>query len=153
MNIAGDPQQHYIPRMEWSGNNELIVQQMDRKQQESKLIYCNTTNGSSYTFWAEGDKAWVDLNTDNPVGWNWVNKGQDFIWVSEKDGWRHIYKISRDGKNVELITKGNYDIGEIKSIDEAGNNIYFTASPKNATQLYLYRVRINNPKDDPELFI
>ncbi len=151
MNIPGDPRQHYIPRMEWSGPNEIIVQQLDRKQQESKLMYCKASDGSTVTFWAENDEAWVDLNTDNPVGWNWVNKGQDFLWVSEKDGWRHIYKISRDGKMVTLLTKGNYDIGKIVSIDEASNNIYFTASPSNATQLYLYRTRINNGKDDPEL--
>ncbi|HSN60877.1 MAG TPA: prolyl oligopeptidase family serine peptidase, partial [Ferruginibacter sp.] len=131
--------------------NELIVQQLDRKQQESKLIYCKTTDGSSATFWAENDEAWVDMNTDNPVGWNWINKGQEFLWVSEKDGWRHIYKISRDGKTVSLLTKGNYDIGKIVSIDEAMNYIYFTASPANATQNYLYRVRINNNKDEPEL--
>jgi dipeptidyl-peptidase-4 len=137
--------------MEWSGNNELIVQQLDRKQKESKLIYCKTTDGSSTTFWAENDDAWVDLNTDNPVGWNWINKGQEFLWVSEKDGWRHIYKISRDGKTVSLITKGNYDIGKILAIDELGNYVYFDASPNNATQRYLYRVRINNPKDEPEL--
>ena len=151
MNIAGDPQQHYIPRMEWSGPNELIVQQLDRKQQESKLIYCKTTDGSTSTFWAENDEAWVDLNTDNPVGWNWINKGQEFLWVSEKDGWRHIYKISRDGKTVSLLTKGNYDIGKIVSVDEAMNYIYFTASPASATQNYLYRIRINNTKDEPEL--
>lgn len=151
MNIAGDPQQHYIPRMEWSGNNELILQQMNRKQQESKLIYAKTTDGTSYTFWAENDNAWVDLNTENPMGWNWANNRQDFLWVSEKDGWRHIYKISRDGKTVELLTKGKYDIGEIVNIDESSNYIYFTASPSNATQMYLYRVRINNPKDDPEM--
>ena len=151
MNIAGDPRQHYLPRMEWSGPNELIVQQLDRKQQESKLIYCKTTDGSSATFWAENDDAWVDLNTDNPVGWNWINKGQEFLWVSEKDGWRHIYKISRDGKEVTLLTKGNYDIGKIVSVDEALNYIYFTASPDNATQSYLYRVRINNGKDEAEL--
>ncbi len=151
MNIAGDPRQHYLPRMEWSGPNELIVQQLDRKQQESKLIYCKTTDGSSATFWAENDDAWVDMNTDNPVGWNWINKGQEFLWVSEKDGWRHIYKISRDGKEVTLLTKGNYDIGKIVSIDEALNYIYFTASPENATQSYLYRVRINNGKDEAEL--
>ena len=72
MNIEGDPQQHYLPRMEWSGANELIVQQLDRKQQESKLIYCNTTTGSSSTFWAENDETWVDMNTDNPVGWSSV---------------------------------------------------------------------------------
>lgn len=144
MAIDGDPQQHYLPRMEWSGPGQLIVQQLDRKQQESKLMYCNVIDGSVTTFWAENDEAWVDLNADDPSGWNWVNNKQDFIWVSEKDGWRHIYKISRDGKTETLLTKGNYDIGEIKCIDEAHNYIYFTASPTNATQLYLYRVRIEN---------
>ncbi|MCY7290747.1 MAG: S9 family peptidase, partial [Ferruginibacter sp.] len=151
MDINGDPQQHYITRMEWSGQNELIIQQLDRKQQESKLIYCKVSDASSTTFWAENDDAWVDLNTDNPVGWNWVNQGNEFIWISEKDGWRHIYKISRDGKKVDLLTKGNYDIGTLKAIDEENNYIYFTASPTNATQLYLYRVRINLGKDEPEL--
>ena len=154
MNIEGNPEQNYLPRMEWSSANELIIQQLDRKQQESKLIYSNISDGNSRTFWAENDDAWVDLNTDDPKGWNWVNKGQDFIWVSEKDGWRHIYKISRDGKTVTLLTKGNYDIGSIKGIDEANNYIYFTASPFNATRSYLYRARINpvaKQKDEAEL--
>ncbi|MEO5985048.1 MAG: S9 family peptidase, partial [Ferruginibacter sp.] len=153
MNIAGNPEQHYIPRMEWSNSGELIVQQLDRRQQESKLIYCNIADGSSYTFWAENDEAWVDLNTDDPKGWNWINKGQDFIWVSEKSGWRHIYKISRDGKTVTELTKGNYDIGSVKGIDEANNYIYFSASPNNPAQLYLYRVRINSTRqsEDAEL--
>jgi dipeptidyl-peptidase-4 len=142
MDIEGDPQQNYLPRMEWSGKNELVVQQLDRKQQESKLIYCDVIDGRSKTFWAESSTSWVDLNADDPGGWNWINKGNDFIWISEKDGWRHIYKISRDGKTETLLTKGNYDIGEIKCIDESKNFIYFTASPNNATQLYLYRVSI-----------
>jgi dipeptidyl-peptidase-4 len=157
--------------MEWSGVHELVVQQLDRKQQESKLKYCNVNTGSSYTFWAESSTSWVDLNADDPSGWNWVNKGTEFIWVSEKDGWRHIYRISRDGKTETLLTKGNYDIGEIRCIDEIKNFIYFTASPDNATQLYLYRVPVDkgnfmqqvvgsvkkvvdavtNAKDEPEL--
>jgi dipeptidyl-peptidase 4 len=151
MNIEGDPQQHYITRMEWSGDNELILQQLDRKQQESRLIYCKVSDASSYTFWAEDDDAWVDLNTDNPVGWNWINQGKEFLWISEKDGWRHIYKISRDGKTTTLITKGNYDIDKLLAVDEVNNFIYFTASPKNATQLYLYRTRIILGKDEPDL--
>lgn len=164
MDIEGDPQQNYLPRMEWAGLNELVVQQLDRKQLESKLKYCNATDGSSRTFWAENSEAWIDLNADDPAGWNWINNGQEFIWVSEKDGWRHIYKVSRDGKTETLLTKGNYDIGVIKCIDEASNHIYFTASPTNATQQYLYRVNIqkvnilqkvkkivSKPKPDPEL--
>ncbi len=142
MNIDGDPQQNYLPRMEWSGKNELVVQQLNRKQQESKLLYCNTTDGSALTFWAENSSAWVDLNADDPRGWNWINNGKDFIWISEKDGWRHIYKISRDGQTEVALTTGPYDIDEIKCIDEANNLIYFTASPYNATQLYLYKLNI-----------
>lgn len=146
MDIAGDPQQHYLPRMEWAAKNELVVQQLNRKQQESKLIYCNVTDGKARVFWTENNQAWVDLNTSDPKGWNWINDGKEFIWVSEKDGWRHIYKISRDG-TVEIdLTTGTYDIEEIKCIDEANNLIYFTASPYNSTQLYLYKVNIQKPK-------
>ena len=145
MNIDGDPQQNYLPRMEWSGKNELVVQQLNRKQQESKLLYCNVADGSTTTFWAENSSAWVDLNADDPRGWNWINKGKDFIWISEKDGWRHIYKISRDGQTEVKLTTGPYDIDEIKCIDEDNNLIYFTASPYNATQLYLYKLNIEKP--------
>lgn len=147
MNIEGDPQQHYIPRMEWSGPNELMVQQLDRKQQESKIMYCNVTDGSEKVVWSEHDKAWVDLNSADifgePGGFDWINKAQDFIWISEKDGWRHIYKISRDGKTETLLTKGNYDIDILKAIDETHGYIYFTASPDNPTQKYLYRVKLD----------
>lgn len=143
MKIEGDPRQHYLTRMEWSESQELVVQQLDRRQQESRLIYCNTQDGSARTFWAEYDKAWVDLNTDRPEGWLWVNGRKDFLWVSEKDGWRHIYRISRDGKNAVLLTKGEFDVGRILGVDETNNYVYFSASPDNPTQLYLYRVRIN----------
>jgi dipeptidyl-peptidase 4 len=147
MNIDGDPQQHYLPRMEWSGANELVVQQLDRKQQESKLIYCNVADGSSRTFYAEGDEAWVEIksywNDDDPIGWDWVNGGKEFLWVSEKDGWRHIYKVSRDGKTETLLTRGNYDILNLQAVDEQNNYVYFMASPNSATQLYLYRVKLN----------
>ena len=145
IDIAGDPGEFYVPRMEWSGPKELVIQRLNRKQQESKLQYCNIEDGRILSFWAESSSAWVDLNVADPSGWNWINKGNDFIWISEKDGWRHIYKISRDGTAETLLTNGDYDIDEIKCIDEANNFIYFTASPYNATQLYLYRVNISKP--------
>jgi dipeptidyl-peptidase-4 len=155
MNIEGDPKQHYITRMEWADSREIVLQQLDRKQQESKLIACQVADGSSRMFFIEGDNAWVDLNTDKPVGWNWVNKNQDFLWVSEKDGWRHIYKMSRDGKTQTLLTKGSFDIDKLLAVDEGGDWVYFTASPENPAQRYLYRVPVNNlsklKNDQPEL--
>ena len=148
MNIPGDPQEHYLPRMEWADNsNELVVQQLNRKQDESKLFYCDVTTGNAANFYTEDDKAWIDIksrwNNDDPTGWEWLNNGKDFLWVSEKDGWRHIFLVSRDGKKETLITKGDYDIENIKCIDDKNNYVYFMASPNNATQLYLYRVKMD----------
>ena len=144
MNIPGDPQQHYLPRMEWvPGSNEMIVQQLNRKQNESKLFYCNAETGNVKEIYSEKDNAWIDIksvwNNDDPIGWEWIGKGNDFLWVSEKDGWRHIYLVSHDGKKETLLTKGDFDISGIKSVDEKNGWVYYMASPKNATQLYLYR--------------
>lgn len=148
MNIPGDPQQHYLPRMEWANNSdEVVVQQLNRKQNESKLFYCNAVTGEAAGFYTENDKAWIDIksrwNDDDPTGWEWLNNGKNFLWVSEKDGWRHIFLVDRDGKKETLITKGDYDIDNIKCIDDKNNYVYFMASPNNATQLYLYRVKMD----------
>lgn len=151
MDIEGDPQQHYLPRMEWADAATLVVQQLNRKQQESKLMYCKITDGHTRIFFTEKEKAWIEVrsywNNDDPSGWDWINKGKGFIWVSEHDGWRHIYSVNRDGSKQTLLTTGKYDIESIKCIDEAGNYIYFMASPNNATQLYLYKVKMDGKSD------
>jgi dipeptidyl-peptidase-4 len=148
MNIRGNSQQNYLPRMQWAANSrELIVQQLNRKQNQSKIFYCNISDGSSRNFYNEVDKAWVDVrymwDEDDPAGWEWINNGKEFLWITEKDGWRHIYRVSRDGKKETLVTRGDYDIDEPKAIDEKNNYVYFMASPNNATQLYLYRTKLN----------
>ncbi|HEY5407283.1 MAG TPA: prolyl oligopeptidase family serine peptidase, partial [Ginsengibacter sp.] len=128
-------------------SNELVVQQLNRKQNESKLFYCDVTTGNATNFYTEDDRAWIDIksrwNNNDPTGWDWLNNGKNFLWVSEKDGWRHIFLVSRDGKKETLITKGDYDIANIKCIDDKNNFVYFMASPNNATQLYLYRVKMD----------
>jgi len=139
----------YVPRMEWAANSdELIIQHLNRQQNESKLMLCNVDNGKSYTIYTEKDSAWIDIlsawDGDYKMGgWNWIQNGKGFIWASEKDGWRHLYKISRDGKKEMLITKGNYDVMSIAHIDDGNGYVYFMASPDNATQSYLYRTKLN----------
>ncbi len=152
MKVPGDNRQHYIPRMEWAGNaNELILQQLNRKQNQSKIMYANAKTGAVTGIYEESDEAWIDIRSrwtdDNPAGWEWLNGGKEFLWVSEKDGWRHLYRISRDGKKETLITKGNYDVITPEQIDEATGYIYFTASPTNATQKYLYRIKLDGSEE------
>jgi dipeptidyl-peptidase 4 len=147
MAIPGDPQNTYVPRMEWAGNpQELVIQQLNRKQNQSTLMYVNVKSGKATPFYQETDKAWIDIKSrweDGPEGWDWLNDGKEFIWVSEKDGWRHTYRVSRDGKKETLITKGNFDMIRPVLIDEKNNAYYFMASPDNATQSYLYRTALD----------
>jgi dipeptidyl-peptidase-4 len=150
MDIPTDPVlQSYVPRMEWAANNkELIVQHLNRRQNQSDLLLCNAQTGASQVIYTEKDSAWVDilpLWDDDYIwgGWDWINNGSEFIWPSEKDGWRHLYRVSRDGKKEVRITNGNYDVMDISCIDEKGGYIYFMASPANATQKYLYRTKLN----------
>lgn len=143
MDVPGDPQQHYIPRMEWADNSsELVIQQLNRRQNESRLMYCNVADGSVREIYADRDKAWVDVKPE-PVGWSWVQNGGAFLWLSEKDGWRHLYVVSRDGKKEVLLTQGDYDVISTQGYNEKTGYLYFMASPLNATQSYLYRVKLD----------
>jgi dipeptidyl-peptidase 4 len=153
LKVPGESNQNYLPRMEWLSKNELFVQQLNRHQNESKIFSCNPTNGEANLVFSEKDKAWIDVYTpwENVYGltfrhkFNFINKGKEFLWMSEKDGWRHLYRITNDkkgGKEI-CITKGNYDVMDIRLIDEKNNLVYFLASPKNATQKYLYKTTLD----------
>jgi dipeptidyl-peptidase-4 len=145
MDIPGDNVQHYIPRMAWTNSpNEIIVEQLNRPQNESRLFIANVSNGTAHLIHEEHDNAWIDV-TVKPDKWDWMKDGKAFIWVSEKDGWRHLYKITTEGRET-LLTRGEYDVIDVDLIDEANGCIYFTASPDNATQRYLYRIKLSGGK-------
>jgi dipeptidyl-peptidase-4 len=153
MSIPTDPVlQSYLPRMEWAANNtQLIMQHFNRKQNESDLLLCDIATGKSTSILKETDPAWIDVAATLEDKF-WLNNGKEFIWTSEKDGWRHLYRISRDGKQQTLITKGDYDVmGEVNAVDETGGYVYFYASPNNATQKYLYRAKLDGSADAERL--
>ena len=146
MEVPGDQRQHYIPRMDWAANaTTLILQQLDRKQQVSKIYTCDAATGQASLLMEEKDEAWVDVQDvwDDNGGLDWFNNGTEFMWASEKDGWRHFYRITRDGKTEVNITPGNYDVVSPVLVHEESNSFYFIASPDNATERYLYRTTLD----------
>ena len=134
--LEGDSRQHYIPRAEWANANELVVQYMDRLQHTDWVQIVDTRTGIARTALTERDSAWVDVVDDV----KWVNGGKEFVWLSERDGWRHVYLGSYAGGVPRLITPGAYDVISVAAVDEKGGWLYVIASPENATQRYLYKV-------------
>lgn len=151
INIPDEPDQHYIVRMEFiPSSNKLLIQQLNRKQNHSKLFISDIETGSPTLIQEETDEAWVDIyQAGNPYtidftnNFIWLNESNSILWASEKDGWRHLYQVSLEGKPEKLITKGEYDFIDLKYTDQKAGYVYFMASPENATQKYLYRTKLN----------
>lgn len=134
--LGGDPRQHYVPRMDWAANSsEVLIQHMDRAQQHNRVLIGQARDGSVRELFVEAEETWVEAN-ETP---KWFRNGASFAWLSERDGWRHLYLVSRDGRDVQLRTPGDFDIVSVENIDEAGGYVYYTASPDNPTQRYLFR--------------
>ena len=138
--IPGDPTDHYLARMDFIPNSdEVMIQQLNRIQNTNRVFVGNTNTMSFKNILTEKDKAFLDLHDDT----RWLQGEKYFTWTSERDGWKHLYKVSRDGSQVQLITKGDFDVVQINCIDDAKGYVYYIASPNNFTQRYLYRSRMD----------
>ena len=144
MKIPGEQNKFYLPRMTWMpGRNDLMIQQLNRKQNHSKIYIANANDGSTELLMEEKDDAWVDLRSSWPyqvqAGWKFINNGKEFLYTTEKDGWSHIYRFDITNKTEYLVTKGNYDVVKPLAYDEKNESVYFIASPENPTERYLYK--------------
>jgi dipeptidyl-peptidase-4 len=149
LDVPGDPRNNYIARLEWAaGSSEVVLEHLNRAQNTIEVMLGDAASGRTRTVLTERDSAWVDVVDDL----RWINGGKDFTWISERDGWRHLYVVSRDGSRTRLVTPGRFDLHNPKSaygepfvvgVDSAVGWIYYTASPENAEQLYLFRGRLD----------
>jgi len=139
IDIPGDPRNHYLARMDWAkSSEEIIVQQLNRKQNTNKVYFGNAKTGVSKLVHIEKVETWLDVYDDL----TWLNNGKYFTWRSDKTGWLHLYKVSRDGKEVIPITHGNFEIVKLLSINKKTGWIYYIAAPDTPTERYLFRSKL-----------
>ncbi len=143
IHLDGDSREHYIAEMEWAGNSsEVLLECIDRMQQDDKLMLANAQTGESKVFFEDTDKAWVD---QVPITWIKAggSKEPDLLWLSERDGWRHAYRIDRATGQARLLSSFEADIESIEGMDVEGGWLYFLASPDDPVRQYLYRARLD----------
>ena len=150
MKIPGDPKNNYLPRAQWIGNShQLQVQQLNRKQNERKIWVCSAATGETENIFTEKEETWLDITHPDPtLSWAMtdlpiIEQGNAFLYISERQGWRQLYRISMDGQEETLIQKEDFDIARFHQVNESDNSIYINASPYNPTQRYLYQLSLN----------
>lgn len=141
MQIPGDAREHYLFRLEWQGADSVVVGQLNRLQNRATIFVAEAKTGAAKAFFVDRDEAWVDVHHrgDELSGFDWLNEGAQLVWLSERDGWSRAYAIARSGGTITALTPAGVDVVSLVAVDPQSRWIYYTASPENATQRYLYR--------------
>lgn len=130
---------YYIPRIQWMNDkNRLSVQTLNRHQDHLKIYAVNTKNNSVSVLLEEKDAAYVDI-TDNLT----FLEDDSFIWTSEKDGYNHIYLYNVDGKLMNQITKGNWEVTNFYGYDQNEDKVYYQGTENGAIHRDVYSIESN----------
>ncbi|MVO10741.1 prolyl oligopeptidase family serine peptidase [Flavobacterium sp. TP390] len=132
----------YIPRIQWTNEaNILSAQVMNRHQNNLDLHFIDASSGKTNIVLNEKDKAYIDI-TDNLT----FLSDNSFIWTSEKDGYNHIYHYDKNGKLLNQVTKGNWEVTAYYGFDEKNKTIYFQSVENGSINRDIYSIHISGKK-------
>ena len=123
----------------------LLVQWMNRKQNQLKIWEVNPTTGTKTLFLNEEQKTWISLD-DEGKRITFLDNGKGFIYRSDASGYDHLYYYDMNGKLVNPITSGKYTVIDVNFIDEKNSLIYFTARKENTATKDYYSINFNGKK-------
>ena len=130
----------YIPRIKWTNDaNVLSAQYMNRHQNQLDLWMINTKNMTSDLVLAEKDDAYIDVTFNLTF-----LKDNSFIWTSELDGFNHIYHYSENGKLINQVTKGNWEVTDYYGFNEKANTIYYQSTENGSINRDVYSIKLNS---------
>ena len=133
----GEDKDIYLPRVKWTKNsNQLSYQWQSRDQKNLKLKVFDWELEKSKTILSEFSDTWINLHNDL----YFYKNQRDFIWASEKDGYKHLYLHKFNSDKVIQLTQGDWVVDKIENIDEKNNRIYFTGRKDTPLERHLYSV-------------
>ncbi len=136
----GEETDIYIPRIKFTNNQaKLSVQRLNRLQNKLELLITDTHNGEAKIILTETDSCWVDVY-DNL---KFFEDGKHFIWSSERNGFHHLYLYNLDGKLINQVTKGNWEIDKLISVDEEKEIVYYTSLERSPLNKDLYSIKLD----------
>ncbi len=127
---------YYLPRIKWTNDpNILSAQLTNRHQNMVDLVFIDATNNTSRRVLQERDDAYVDITDDL----TFLNDNS-FIWTSEKSGWNHIYHYDKNGKLINQITKGDWEVTNYYGFDTNTGRIYYQSTEDGSINRSVYSI-------------
>jgi dipeptidyl-peptidase-4 len=129
----------YVPRIDWIDNKGIAVQMLNRAQNELELVEVNPETGVTRSILTEKDPYWIDISSDL----TFISNGREFLWTSERSGFRHVYLYTRAGQLVRQLTQGEWVVGEIAGVDERNGWVYYTSNQADLLGSDLFRIKLD----------
>jgi len=130
----------YIPRVNWlPDSRHLAIQRLNRPQTVLDVLLADTTSGKSSVLLMDKDQYWINVSHDL----HFFQDGKRFLWSDERTGYRELYLYDMSGKQLAQLTKGEWEVSHVDSIDEVKGIVYFTGTEKSPLERQLYRVALD----------
>lgn len=146
MDVGSTRFQYLIARVEWMQDGRLAVERLTRVQDRLDLLAVDTTRGESRLLLRETDPYWVNVSNDL----RFLEDGKRFLWTSERDGFRHLYLYSIDGKQLRQLTDGNWEVRGVMGVDSRTDRVFYLSSEVSPLETHLFCIRLNG-KDKARL--
>ncbi len=137
--VWADRTAEYIPRIDWADSSAAVLQLLNRPQNELDLVELNAETGGSRRLLNERDSKWLDISSDL----RFLSAGREFLWTSDRSGFRHIYLYNRSGNLIRQLTKGEWVVYKIEGVDERNGWIYYSSNQASVLGRDLYRIKID----------
>jgi dipeptidyl-peptidase-4 len=138
---TGGERDVYLPQVTWHpGGERLLAVRLDRLQTILELLACDAASGACSQILAERDPRWVNL-LGPPT---FLDGGESFLWLSEKDGFAHIYRYGIDGIEQGRLTRGKWVVASVDGVDEESGEVFFTGNAEDPTEYGVFRVRLDD---------
>ena len=137
----GDTRNSYlIARAGWMPDSKSVyVLRTNRVQNRAELFSIGVESGMPSPIFREADPYWINLQGDV----EFLRDGKRLLWTSERDGFRHIYLYSIDGRDVKQLTKGSWEVREVNGVDETGGRIFYTSNEGSTLETHLYSIKLD----------
>lgn len=133
----------YLPRIKWSPDSKILsVVRLNRLQNKLELLFANPLTGESHSVYTETSNTYVDMHEGKGDYIHFLLNG-NFLLMSEKSGFNHIYLFNNNGKEIKQLTSGNWDVVSIEAIDEKSNALYFKSSEEGPLYKALYKIKMD----------
>lgn len=137
----------YIPRIYWTSNpDELALMTLNRAQNHMKLYFFNVKTGAHRVVLEEQNSTWVAIfnfytNVNDMV--YFPEKSKEFFWVSDRSGYYHIYRYGYDGKLINQVTTGNWDMIKVSGINTEAKKIYYLSAEDGGLEQQFYSIKFD----------